>query len=179
MNLAWVFIFAGLVWTMSYPGSQGLGLMFGLFGFLLGLSYVAMAGLGVVRKATIPATQLLVAPVFVALLLVFAATDAPLRTRFALSQGAFEAQVEDPQPAPLEFGRTPLAGAPDRIGSFNISQTSLIGDAVIFSERNGDFAGDARFAYLPSGPSNVSAPWLVSPSFRHIRGDWYSWVFIH
>lgn len=103
------------------------------------------------------------------------ATTTPLQLRFGLARNRFDAMVQGLEPEGsygdwIEF-------SPGRAGSYSIHTAYQVGDNVIIVERPYGFFSAAGFAYLPDGPDQpLDRGPLLNPYFRHLSGEWYSWV---
>ena len=175
VNTLGALTFIGFLWLLSYPGLHPVTILLTLFSLLLGVGWIVMITRSLerdVNTATVSA-----GPVLAITLLVLFLLNAPLQIRFAAASSAFDRQVAVLEPAGSYEKWKPLKNAPDRIGTYGIGSGYQVGEGVIFYENVGAFLNDAGFAYLPDGLSEtLENGSFEAPQFRHISGDWYSWI---
>lgn len=166
-----------LLWAYSYPGVSFLSLVVavGVLGLavLAWLVWVAMFGIRRRRWSW----WFVPAPLIGVLVVALVVTDVPLRSRWAMSRGAFEAIVATMPPAGMveqDWARVPV---PTRIGAYHITAAVMVPEGVLFWEATGSALDDAGFAYLPDGPKpTLRSGSFEAPSFTHLGGAWYSWT---
>lgn len=115
---------------------------------------------------------LAVIPALAATTVALTMIDAPLKLRFAASEGALNDAV-----SAVRASGTSASDARGRIGFFSIaSVASLPGGGLAFYEAKGSFLADAGFAYLPTPPSTNYDGGLYGGHFQHLRGHWYTFT---
>lgn len=180
-----ILLVLAFAWTLSKPGTGFFGSYLVLGSVLLVpalLIAVVVFGLALPRGHRL----LGVAPIVVAigataLWAVTWVTQWPLDVRFAASESDFQAVVEQIDPAAAQHvvadGWGDPVAVPKRIGTYEISNASVVHGGVIFYEAHGNFFDDAGFAYLPQGPTDdLANGGFESPQWQHLRGPWYSWT---
>lgn len=174
-NMILLCTFLAFFWCFSYPGVSFLVIFVFLFSALLVPVWISLMRND--RRGHIPRRVWAVGPALSGLLFLLVITSVPVRARFLAAQGAFDEQVANLEPAGTYTDWEHLVDVPDRLGTFRITRTGQVGNAVIFYEQTGSFLDDAGFAYLPDGPTEeLATPWFEAPSFRHLWGDWYTWT---
>ncbi|MET7403077.1 hypothetical protein ABZS66_57315 [Dactylosporangium sp. NPDC005572] len=175
-HLVVVSVAGGMFWSVSYPGIH-----FFLFAasacasvlvacFWLGwIIYVGSTRGGWKR-------WFLIGPAIGALTVVLLAAGAPVKLRWAASQGAF-ATVVAGHPIPPPGSAWKSFAVPSRLGLYSITSADWVPGGAIFYEANGAMFDDAGFAYLPGGPTReLNTGLFENPRFRHLGGGWYSWT---
>lgn len=115
---------------------------------------------------------LAVIPALAATTLALTVIDAPLKLRFAASEGALNDAV-----SAVRASGTSTSDARGRIGSYYVTYVlSLPGDGIAFYEANGGFLSDAGFAYLPTSPPTGYDGGLEGGNFQHLSGRWYTFT---
>ena len=115
---------------------------------------------------------LAVIPALAVATVAFTMIDAPLKLRFATSEGALNDAV-----SAVRASGTSTSDARGRIGSFSITSVeSLPGDGIAFYEGNRSFLSQAGFAYLPTSPSTGFDGGIEGGHFEHLRGHWYAFT---
>jgi len=167
-----------LLWAVSVPGFDLLGVLVGL----AGVGVVAAAGAVWVARI-VPCLVLrspgrrslrwlVVAPVIVVVALAAVIADMPLRARWVVARPAFERAVAE---APA--GSDPEV--PGRIGTYRIEFATRVGAGIVFYEAHGALFDFAGFAYLPDGPTDEIRLLLHGGEvgdYRHLGGGWYAFT---
>jgi hypothetical protein len=170
------FLLALLLWSTSYPGSLGPGVVLSMAGIiLLGVLWLyrlvrwlrAGQRTGVVRWA--------IAPAMVVTTVALIVTHVPLRARFELSRDEFERITEGLEPRGSFDEWQPL-DVPDEIGTYEIDFAFQVGSNLILYESHGWYFDDAGFAYLPDGVDpRLANGSFEAPRYISLGDDWYAW----
>ncbi|MEV0136828.1 hypothetical protein AB0H83_51465 [Dactylosporangium sp. NPDC050688] len=166
----------GVLWSVSYPGSQ-LSLLAagGCASVLVGCFWLGWT-IYVASTTGRPRRWFLIGPVIGVLTLVLLCTGAPIKTRWAASRGAFAAVVAG-HPIPPPGSALERFTVPRRLGLYTIAEAGWVPGGAIFYEAHGDLFSAAGFAYLPGGPTaDVETAMVDSPWFRPLGGNWYRWT---
>jgi len=135
------------------------------------------------------ASWLLLAPAVLVIVVATAATDLPLRARFALSRSAFESVVADSPvstrsistSSPTAESIDMLITSPDdghtrRVGAYEVNSAYRYRGATVF-EVMFQYCPSAGFVYVPSGPVPDLRPIeLERATFRDLGHGWYSFA---
>jgi hypothetical protein len=165
-----------LLWAESTPGVMFFAWV-GAIGALLVPSVVWFVWLVRRVRRRRWSWWLPVAPAGGCLVLALVLAGAPLDARWAVSRGAFAAQVKSFPAAPVGAQDWVPMDVPGRLGLYHVTAAYRVPGGVVFYESNGALFDDAGFAYLPGGPSETLADGsFESPQFRHLDGPWYAWT---
>ncbi|MBA2895981.1 hypothetical protein [Nonomuraea soli] len=94
--------------------------------------------------------------------------DAPLKTRFLLSESALRQQAHQ------MAGKLFVVNTYQRLGLFNVSKVVPVDDGVLLRTRDGDHV-DHGFAWMPEGPMGFGRGY-DNDGYEHLIGDWYVWT---
>jgi hypothetical protein len=170
------FALALLLWSTSYPGNLGPGVVVSAAAVLL------LGGLWTFRFVRwLPARHAggwlrwAIAPAMVAVALVLIVAHVPLRLRFEEGRSEFERVTRSLEPRGGFDDWEPL-DVPDMIGTYEITYGFQVGRNVILYEAHGWFFDDAGFAYLPDGVDpRLENGSFEAPRFISLGGGWYAW----
>ncbi|WP_344619696.1 hypothetical protein [Dactylosporangium salmoneum] len=167
----------GLLWSLSYPGSNFLLMaLSGLAAFVVACVWLFWTAIYLARHAGKWRKWFLIGPVIGVLTLALLCTGAPSKMRWAASRNAFAAIVAG-HPIPPPGSEWQQFTVPRRLGSYSIIGADWVPGGAVFYEAHGSFFDDAGFAYLPGGPTTeLDTGWFEGPRFRPLGGGWYSWT---
>lgn len=167
---------SGVLWSESYPGWQlSLLAASGCTSVLVGCFWLGWT-IHIASTTDRWRRWFPIAPVIGVLTLVLLCTDAPFKTRWAASQGAFAAAVAG-HPIPPPGSAWESLTVPRRLGLYTITSAGWVPGGAIFYEAQGDVFNNAGFAYLPGGPTaDVETTARQSAYFHPLGGGWYRWT---
>jgi len=167
-----------VLWSLSYPGAQFLGLILAFWVLSAAAIVWAVRALTYTvawRRATRTgaAWWFLVAPVGAVLITALLIARVPLRVRWEIGRSEFEQALASVQHDPEKW-----TGWSDRgVGTYTITHVQVVERGVIFYERTGALISNAGFAYLPQGPSaDMATGAFENPQWVALGDHWYSWT---
>lgn len=171
-----VLLLGMLLWAGSTPGSNLAPIAFSLLAILISsvVWVVRLVGWATSRVRS-HGLRWLIAPALVAITTLLIVADLPLRARFELARGDFDAFVDDLE-AQGRVDDWARVDAPSSIGGFKVLGAFQGGDVVIIY-LPGSFPNHAGLAYLPDGPDDRLENYdFANPSFNSLGGDWFWWT---